>query len=65
MQILSDIMNREILVSASDQAVALGAAMFAAVSSGVHESLEEAQDKMGGGYSDTFSPRPAGKGVAG
>ncbi|MDA3900196.1 MAG: ribulokinase [Spirochaetes bacterium] len=58
MQILSDIMNREILVSASDQAVALGAAMFAAVSSGVHESLEEAQDKMGGGYSDTFSPRP-------
>jgi len=57
MQILADIMNREILVSASDQAVALGSAMFAAVAAGIYTTLEEAQQKIGAGFSVTFTPR--------
>jgi L-ribulokinase len=58
MQLLADVMNREILVSASDQAVALGAAMFAAVAAGVHPDLPAAQDAMGPGFEATYTPRP-------
>lgn len=58
MQILADVLNREILISASDQSVALGAAMFAAVAAGIHPSVEAAQGAMGAGYSDTYRPRP-------
>ncbi|MBN2435534.1 MAG: ribulokinase [Spirochaetes bacterium] len=57
MQILADIMNREIFVSASDQAVALGTAMFAAVAAGIYPDLEKAQNAIGAGFSMTFSPR--------
>lgn len=58
MQLLADVMNREILVSASDQAVALGAAMFAAVAAGIHPDLPAAQDAMGPGFEATYTPRP-------
>lgn len=56
MQTLADVMNREILVSASDQAVALGAAMFASVAAGVHADLPSAQDAMGAGFESTYRP---------
>lgn len=58
MQILADVMDKEILVASSDQACALGAAMFAAVAAGLYETLEEAQKTMGGGFSATYSPNP-------
>ena len=38
MQIYADVLDREIIVAASDQAPALGAAMFGAVAAGEHAS---------------------------
>jgi len=58
MQILADVMNRSILVSASDQAVALGAAMVAAVAAGIHADVPTAQHAMGAGFESTYDPRP-------
>jgi L-ribulokinase len=58
MQILADVMNRAILVSASDQAVALGAAMVAAVAAGIHPNVPAAQDAMGAGFESTYEPNP-------
>lgn len=50
MQIFADVTGREIKVAASDQTVALGSAMFAAVAAGApqggHESIEAAAEKM-------------------
>jgi L-ribulokinase len=58
MQILTDVMNREIVVAESDQAVALGSAMFAAVAAGIHKDLEAAQEAMGSGFSAEYKPIP-------
>lgn len=59
MQNLSDVLNMPIKVAASDQACALGAAMFAAVASGVHPDVKTAQEKMGSGFDREYTPRPA------
>jgi len=56
MQTLADVLNREIVVSASDQTCALGACMFAAVASGIYKNIKEAQDAMGAGYDLTYTP---------
>jgi L-ribulokinase len=63
MQVLSDVLNLPVKVAESEQAGALGAAMFAAVAAGVHASVRDAQAKMGNGFSTTFNPEPrkAGK----
>lgn len=58
MQNLSDVLNMPIKVAASDQACALGAAMFAAVVSGVYPDLKTAQEKMGSGFDEEYTPRP-------
>jgi len=58
MQTLADVLNREILVSSSDQACALGSAMFAAVAGGLYENIESAQKAMGGGFEKTYKPIP-------
>ena len=58
MQILSDVMDRPILVAESLQAVALGSGMFAAVAAGIHGTLEEAQEAMGCGFAARYEPRP-------
>ncbi len=58
MQILADVMNMPIKVAASEQTVALGAAMFAAVAGGVFPSIEEAQQAMGCGFSTAYAPDP-------
>jgi L-ribulokinase len=46
MQIYADILGRKLLISASDQSCAYGAAIFAAVVAGKYKSTEEAQAKL-------------------
>lgn len=58
MQNLSDVLNVPIKVATSDQACALGAAMFAAVISGIYPDLKTAQEKMGSGFDKEYTPRP-------
>ncbi|NIJ53042.1 ribulokinase [Dyadobacter arcticus] len=57
MQTLADVLNMPIKVASSEQACALGAAMFAAVASGIHSTLQEAQDAMSSGFDLTYQPR--------
>jgi L-ribulokinase len=59
MQIVADVLNKPIKVASSDQAVALGSAMAAAVVAGVHPSIPEAQEAMGGGFETEYRPDPA------
>jgi L-ribulokinase len=61
MQVTADVMNVPIQVVASEQACALGAAMFAAVAAGLYAGATEAQEKIGSGFSRTFTPDPAGR----
>ncbi len=56
MQVTADVMNVPIQVVASEQACALGAAMFAAVAAGLYTSATEAQERIGSGFSRTFTP---------
>lgn len=56
MQILSDVMGVPIKVAKSQQACALGAAMFASVISGVYDSIEQAQKAMGQGFAGEYHP---------
>ncbi|MBN2618497.1 MAG: ribulokinase, partial [Spirochaetales bacterium] len=58
MQTLSDVLNREIIVCASDQACALGSCMFAAVAAGIYPSVEDASSAMSSGYDITYKPIP-------
>jgi L-ribulokinase len=56
MQVSADVMNMAIRVTRSEQSVALGAGMFAAVVAGVYRNVEAAQKGMGSGYSKTYRP---------
>ncbi|MCK4750847.1 MAG: ribulokinase, partial [Bacteroidales bacterium] len=58
MQIVSDVLNKPIKVAKSEQAVALGTAMAAAVVAGVHKTIQEAQAAMGGGFETEYHPDP-------
>ncbi|MEN8203597.1 MAG: FGGY-family carbohydrate kinase, partial [Bacteroidota bacterium] len=58
MQIVADVLNKPIKVASSEQAVALGTAMAAAVVAGVHNSIPEAQEAMGGGFETEYQPNP-------
>ncbi|KAA0994107.1 ribulokinase [Dyadobacter aurulentus] len=57
MQTLADVLNMPIKVAASEQACALGAAMFAAVASGIYTTLPEAQQAMSSGFDAIYQPR--------
>ncbi|WP_019948594.1 ribulokinase [Hymenobacter aerophilus] len=59
MQTLADVLDRRIVVTASEQAPALGAAMYAAVAAGCYENVEAAQQAMGSGFSEEYMPDPA------
>jgi L-ribulokinase len=59
MQIVADVLNMPIQVARSEQAVALGSAMAAAVVAGVHASIPHAQKAMGGGFETEYQPNPA------
>jgi len=58
-QVLSDVLGIPVKVARSDQSVALGAAMFAAVASGVYGRVEDAQARMGSGFIKTHNPDKA------
>ncbi|WP_242478998.1 ribulokinase [Hymenobacter lapidiphilus] len=59
MQMLADVLGRRIAVATSEQAPALGAAMYAAVAAGCYPSVEAAQQAMGSGFSEEYMPDPA------
>ncbi len=56
MQILSDVLAMPVKVVRSEQAVALGAAMFGAIVAGIYPTVEKAQSKMGSGYEVIYYP---------
>lgn len=56
MQVLADVLNRKIRISKSDNACALGAAMFASVAAGIHPTIEVAQKAMGPGFEKEYTP---------
>ncbi len=56
MQTLADVLGMPIKVARSEQSVALGAAMFAAVASGVHPNIAAAQKAMGQGFEKEYDP---------
>jgi L-ribulokinase len=58
MQTVANVMDMEIEVPAGDQAVALGAAMFAATAAGVHAGIAEAQRVMSSGTERVYRPDP-------
>jgi L-ribulokinase len=59
MQTIADVMNLEVTVTAGDQVVALGAAMFAATAAGVYPSIGDAQRAMSSGVDAVYRPDPA------
>jgi L-ribulokinase len=58
MQILADVLNFPIRIIKSEQTCALGAAMAAAVASGIYNSFLEAQNAMGSGFQKEYFPIP-------
>lgn len=58
MQMMASVLNRPIQICSSDQVCALGAAMFAATIAAVHPNVETAIEKMGSGFSKTYTPDP-------
>ena len=58
MQMLSDVLNMPIKVCKTDQACALGAAMFAATAAGAYATVEEAQAAMNSGFAKEYHPNP-------
>lgn len=56
LQTLSDVLNMSIKVCNTDQASALGAAMFAATAAGVYEKVEDAIAAMNSGFAKEYTP---------
>ena len=59
MQTLSDVLNMPIKVCKTDQACALGAAMFAATAAGIYSKVEDAQAAMNSGFAKEYFPNEA------
>ena len=59
MQTLSDVLNMPIKVCKTDQACALGAAMFAATAAGLYAKIEDAQHSMSSGFAFEYKPNEA------
>ena len=58
MQMCADVLNMPVKVAKSDQACALGGAMFAAVASGVYPDTAAAMAAMGSGFDMEYIPNP-------
>ena len=58
MQVMCDVINKPIKVCNTDQACALGAAMFAATAAGVYDRVEDAIATMNSGFSKEYHPIP-------
>ncbi|MBR1678078.1 MAG: ribulokinase [Bacteroidales bacterium] len=58
MQTMSDVLGMPINVCRTDQACALGAAMFAATAAGLYPSVEEAAAAMESGFAMRYVPDP-------
>lgn len=58
MQTLSDVLNMPIKVCKTDQACALGTAMFAATAAGIYHKVEDAQQAMNSGFAHEYHPNP-------
>ena len=59
MQTMCDVINKPIKVCNTDQACALGAAMFAATAAGVYNKVEDAIAVMNSGFSKEYVPNKA------
>ncbi|TLF45637.1 ribulokinase [Maribacter aurantiacus] len=59
MQTLANVMDMPIKVAASDQAPALGAAIYAAVASGIYSDVVEASTYMGSEFEAEYHPQQA------
>lgn len=59
MQTLCDVIGMPIKVVRSEQACALGAAMYASVVAGLHPSIQAAQQAMCSGFSNEYAPDKA------
>jgi L-ribulokinase len=57
MQTLANVLNKPIKVAASDQAPALGAAIYAAVAAGIYPNVIEASQKMGSDFESEYLPQ--------
>lgn len=57
MQTLANVLNMPIVVAASDQAPALGAAIYAAVAAGIYPNVQEASQKMGSYFEAEYFPQ--------
>jgi L-ribulokinase len=57
MQTLANVLNKPIKVALSDQAPALGAAIYAAVASGIYPNVIEASQKMGSPFESEYTPQ--------
>jgi len=56
MQTLANVLNKPIKVAASDQAPALGAAIYAAVAAGIYPDVIEASKYLGSGFEAEYFP---------
>jgi L-ribulokinase len=56
MQMYADVLERPIDVAASQNAPALGAAMFGAIAGGAYGSIREASERMGAPAAETYLP---------
>lgn len=56
MQALANAFGKDVGVSACTEACAKGAAMYAAVVAGTHQTIFAAQDAMGDGLAETYAP---------
>lgn len=59
MQTMADVLDMPIKIATSDQAPALGAAMYASVAAGIHPSTEAAIAAMSNGFDQIYEPIPA------
>jgi L-ribulokinase len=57
MQTLANVLNKPIKVALSDQAPALGAAIYAAVAAGIYPNVIEASQKMGSPFESEYAPQ--------